>query len=207
MKDTYKIAILSISRPSSLHIRLDEHNQYKLELVSNRTVPSSNYKYKHLYILSDDGIKEGDLVMFERGIHTATKELVRNKTKNDGWFKIIATTNSVLHSEGVADIPMDFIENTYIPAYNNGNIIEEVVLEQEDYLTEDLALKGSFTNYRPKLNTNGSVIILKQLQEIFTRAELLTYLEKYDREFKLDSFAYTQAVNYTVEDWFNKNVE
>jgi hypothetical protein len=27
----------------------------------------------------------------------------------------------------------------------------------------------------------------------------------YDRQFKLDSFAYTKPVNYTAEDWFEKS--
>lgn len=39
----------------------------------------------------------------------------------------------------------------------------------------------------------------------YTESEVLELLEKYDREFKLDTVAYTKAAKYTVSEWFEKN--
>lgn len=39
----------------------------------------------------------------------------------------------------------------------------------------------------------------------YTESEVFQMLEKYDREFKLDTFAYTQAPKYTVSQWFEDN--
>ena len=41
--------------------------------------------------------------------------------------------------------------------------------------------------------------------ELYTEKEVLRMLNNYDREFKLDTFAYTKPCKYTVEDWFERN--
>jgi len=39
----------------------------------------------------------------------------------------------------------------------------------------------------------------------YTEEEVLAMLKDYDRQFKLDTHAYTKACQYTVEDWFEKH--
>lgn len=43
--------------------------------------------------------------------------------------------------------------------------------------------------------------------ESFSRKKVLEILKDYDREFKLDTHAYTKACSFTVEEWFNKKVK
>lgn len=47
---------------------------------------------------------------------------------------------------------------------------------------------------------------LKEPKTTWTREEVAQLIEKYDRQFKLDTFAYTKAASFTVEDWINKNL-
>lgn len=46
---------------------------------------------------------------------------------------------------------------------------------------------------------------LNKFKNTYSEEEVLEILEKYDREFKLDTFAYKNAPTFTVEDWFIKN--
>jgi hypothetical protein len=39
---------------------------------------------------------------------------------------------------------------------------------------------------------------------MYNEKEILSILENYDNEFKLDTFAYTKACTFTVKEWFNK---
>jgi len=42
-------------------------------------------------------------------------------------------------------------------------------------------------------------------EKMYTEAEVHALIEKYDREFKLDTFAYRKPCKWTVLDWFLKN--
>ena len=45
----------------------------------------------------------------------------------------------------------------------------------------------------------------KREEKMYNEREVLRMLNNYDREFKLDTFAYTKPCKYTVEDWFERN--
>ena len=82
------------------------------------------WKTQHLYILSDEKIKEGDwcLNLDTNDIFKLGKYGVNNAKK------IIATTDTSL---GLPLIPESFIKY-YISEYNKGNIITDVEVEYED---------------------------------------------------------------------------
>lgn len=55
-----------------------------------------------------------------------------------------------------------------------------------------------------KQRSNGTVIIYPVELRKYTQEEVISILENYDREFKLDTFAYTKPCEYSVSEWFNK---
>ena len=50
----------------------------------------------------------------------------------------------------------------------------------------------------------GQAKEMEKQQQGYSEEEVLQMLEDYDREFKLDTFAYTNPCSFTVKEWFNK---
>lgn len=122
---------------------------YKLGL---RDKPIETYKMngnnqisyaQHLYILSDEEVKEGDWVYCSNGnIKQITKDNLGDKFI-ENWKKIIATTNKLNIHPNIADsyrsgnwLPQpsqSFIEK-YVEQYNKGNqIVDLLVGYEEEY--------------------------------------------------------------------------
>lgn len=118
-------------------------------------------KIQHLYIVSDDEIKEGDFIIYANSI---LKILNVNSVgclvkMSDGEFrivkshckKIIATTDQSLTIEGKAPsgdiawrfpfpkLSQSFIQK-YITEYNKGNIIVDIMVEYECLVSEQIKL-------------------------------------------------------------------
>lgn len=122
------------------------------ELDKIRKTEEQYWSLNHLFILSDEEIKEGDwYIRIESfgAIPTKTNkleaEILNRKTTFIDAKKIIATTDKslgwMIHDERdyeefhiMKQIPESFIQS-YIKAYNEGNFITEVQLEYE-YFTE-----------------------------------------------------------------------
>lgn len=93
----------------------------------------------HLYIISDEEIKEGDW-MFSVNVNQLEKADVSltkmTPSQKQYWLdeikKIIASTDPSL---GLPQPSRNFIEK-YISEYNKGNVIEKVMVEYEDKLSE-----------------------------------------------------------------------
>lgn len=144
---------------------------------------------QHIYILSDDEIKEGDWFIWDND-DSIQKAVSDSQAYTDcygkGSFsinmcaigkeakKIIATTNPDLIKEGIASIDDEFIKQYC------DNPIEEVNVEYEykENINERIYGKsiviGDVTNQReePKLSSNGSIII-KPIEE--TWEEVINY--------------------------------
>jgi len=118
--------------------------------------------YFHLYITSDEEPKNGDQVITDAFGAWEFKDEGNGSAPLPSWAnkktckKIIATTDKSL---GLPGIPPDFIDICVKP-YNDGAPIKKCMVEMEDYLTEDLALKGSFTNYRIKTDNQNCIKII-----------------------------------------------
>ncbi len=169
-------------------------------------VYSGNIKERlHLYITSNDAIKDGD--WFLHIIHKDTdnecvyvsKMLNNNYSKVEDLFlakdldnteftsgrhyerKIIATTDPDLIKFGVAEIRHNFVENVFIPEYNKGNIIKEVLVEYdfdlekqsvEDYKMSQIPGNPYVhTHYKLKLRSDNTIIIHKQ-KEVFSLEDI-----------------------------------
>ena len=124
---------------------------------------------QHLYIISDDEIKEGDYYIIDD-----IPELLKNnglKFIDDYCKKVIATTDTSL---GLPQPSKQFIEK-YIEEYNKGNIITDVLVEYE-YLLDDRAV---LPYWNLKVNTKDNTITIKKLKETYNKEELCQILEKY----------------------------
>jgi hypothetical protein len=177
------VVMLKSNKPSKLTLdkddnRLDLQNQdvfmeYQ-DLVENQ----------HLYILSNEEIKEGDWTICYDGIEYSTYK-VNNETKKYVRIigKIIATTDSSLITQlnekcsdlqlnkiksKIIQIPQSFIEH-YITEYNKGNVISKVLVElKEDAFCNsqsctcntEQVVECLYNGNKLKLNQNNEISIL-----------------------------------------------
>jgi hypothetical protein len=162
-------------------------------------------KFFHLYILSNDEIKEGDW-NYDR----TTKQIYKAKrnykpTEDPQWLKVLATTDTSLE---LPQIPTTFIQQS-IDAYNNGNVIEKCFVEVEDKSLVNGA-KSFISNIGNKvnmaclikLNENNEISILIPTVEENTKLEQLAeLLEKADvRKYTcINKFDYSQLERDIVD--------
>ena len=195
MKKTHKVVMLPTNEKES-RLALQPLNN-KLELYYNAFNENGS---RHLYIISDDEIKEGDWYM---SYNAKTKEYTISKadTKfNEGnnpnnidkrsfvyeyWNKtIVATTDESISRNSdikmsikdalntLPQLPESFIQ-AYIKAYNEGNPITEVALEMElhKWLGSSYPV-GHRPTYQLKLRQDNTVIIHQS--KMYTHQEVVT---------------------------------
>ena len=166
-------------------------------------IPDEEFKsYQHLYIISDNEIKEGDWV-YENNLNTETNIYQVYKRNNKlGIFrfrnvfvelsksnckKIIATTDSSLwrpshkYASDVILLPQpsqQFIEK-FIEEYNRGNVITDVLIEYELISNEEYF--GNTVNpdddvpyfdEKLKINPKDNTITIKKVKDSWNREEV-----------------------------------
>ena len=164
--------------------------------------------YQHLYILSDEKIKEGDwFVGFADGsIKPFVKQADESTVEINNWQlnkkghssnkKIIATTdNTVKFPERfpsfvtLPQIPQSFIEK-YVEEYNKGNVIADVMVEYESI--------GAYANpkydsdYQLKINPDNTIDI-SMPKDSWSREEVVELLNSFEK------LCYLYQAN---KDWF-----
>ena len=145
-------------------------------------------KPQHLYIISDDEIKEGDWCINTGGNikdsfpFRVTKEVMNNKFIK----KIIATTDSSLEINSNFDYnhllpnkndfrfylpqPSEQFIQKYIEEYNRGNIITDVLVEYgKEYVDE----KDAYGYNKLKINPKNNTITIKKAKDSWTREEVI----------------------------------
>ena len=174
---------------------------------------------QHLYILSDDEIKEWDWYYWSvtNTIQKAIKDSLGRLPKiEDGSKKIIATTDSSLRTgilqegsriEHLPQLPQSFIEY-FISQYNKGNIITEVMVEYEEpYKNLVGSMVGSNighfilteeNKYRLKINSNNT-INTKPIKDSWNREEVIELFNKCNKDLRL-------LVGYRLPKWIEQNL-
>lgn len=162
MKKTHKVVMLPCEdKQGSLHISNGD---------------------QHLYIISDDEIKEGDWY------YTPETKQVYNQSNHETSLpcrKIVATTDNSLEEEPIlgyerplSQIPESFIQ-AYIKAYNEGKHITEVDLEMSDVMdskTEDYGT--SYSNRRLIIKTRPDNTVIIHQSKMYSRDEVKKLLGK-----------------------------
>ena len=163
---------------------------------------SGKHQAQHLYILSDEKIKEGDwcyhpvsqkIKIADTSYHTEFK-----------WKKIITTTDS---------IPQSFI-SFYIEEYNKGNKIEEIEIEYEDngYEVDMGGVGGEDVGWMPKIELkidSNNCINIKKIKEDWKRREVSNLIFKFKDTIAMELgisadegvFEFKKIMN-----WINKNL-
>ena len=154
---------------------------------------NSDLTKRHLYITSDEVIKEGDWFILNNcnPIQCVMKDFPQAKDVK----KIIATTDTSL---GIALISKEFI-NYFIEQYNKGNVIKEVWVEFK-VISNDLS---------PVLHYNSKKIInIKPIKDSWSREEVTQLLHKYENDmlyYGRDGY-YRSCFPKAIDDWANKNL-
>jgi len=125
----------------------------------------NNHDFYHLYILSDDKIEAGDwyIRLFDNTIMCANSQ---SDHKHYDCRKIIATTNKTLllpqnfPSFTYLPQPSDSFTQRYIESYNNGKSIIDVLVEYEEYFSQNKGDKLTINKDLYKLSF-GSTITIK----------------------------------------------
>ena len=157
--------------------------------------------YQHLYILSDEKIKEGDwFVGFADGsIKPFVKQADESTVEINNWQlnkkghssnkKIIATTdNTVKFPERfpsfvtLPQIPQSFIEK-FVEEYNKGNVITEVMVEYENIDMDFDPTEQNGIKWQTILKINSdNTINISMPKDSWSREEVIELIQKYSKE-------------------------
>lgn len=164
---------------------------------------NSTISYFHLFITSDEEIKEGDWFINEHGQFSICSKHLENWLKNNqsSLKKIIATTDTSLN---LPQIPQQFIEK-YIEEYNKGNVIDKVEVEYNlieepgntpnDRKYDELILKVSPDN----------TINIKPIKDNWSREEVIKILDKFAYDVAGNGMLITSQLKAN-EFWIEKNL-
>lgn len=208
MEIKHQVVILPTEKASKVWIQNDTSILHYANIEGNNCKEHSN---QHLYILSDEEIKEGDWVtdsiLQPIKLTRSHIDLLEDDSETkETCKKIIATTNPELHEIsnsapgfnfpdklGLPQIPQSFLP-IYIKAYNEGNPIKEVMVEY------DFEGKEILTP-----NPNNTIIIKEIKEKKYSREEVLTILEEFNDAWR-DRPIYEDDENPPIVDkWFDKN--
>jgi hypothetical protein len=153
-------------------------------------------KKEHLYILSDEEIKEGDWiyhVLDDKPIKVTNKSVFKDlkKVRQYGYKKVISTTDDslkiIIDYEGGSDnidIPIPIYNNLpkpsqgfiekYIAEYNKCNIIKHVMVE---YLDEP-TLDGDWEKYSTLKVSSNNIITIKKIKDSWSREEVIKFAKE-----------------------------
>jgi hypothetical protein len=195
-----------------LYLQNGKLNYHRGYLTQDYLKNSLNAKSYHLYIISDEKPKVGDWSI-NLNSQYAHKELCSidneielknyvNSVGND-CRKIIATTDPSL---GLPSPSESFIK-AYIEAYNNGNVIEDVLIEVECPQCQEWGYVSQCRNncnqkfLQPKLKDNN--IIIRKVKDSWTREEVQQLLSD------LGADLYHKRIGNglaSIEKWIEENL-
>lgn len=186
----------------------------KLCKVDKSTYELSHIKTQHLYIISDDEIKEGDWI-----VKLSDNVIIKANSQSDYrhyiYKKIIAATDSSLLNPNIniksplynilgekfKSLPQpsqQFIER-YIESYNKGEVITDVLVEyQEDRPYKDNEFVVFYDNV--KINPKDNTITIKKIKDNWNREEVVELIKKFNKD------CTGQPWFESDENWIEKNL-
>ncbi len=204
-----QVIILSTNNNSDLELHTKRNKLYSKQLHNtnfdyNKMLSVLDWYKQHLYIISDDEIKEGNwcIMLDDLGnIFSIPQQWKSVGTLNKNLRKIIATTDlSLINNDKTLNgkwqnrqLPQpsqQFIEK-YIEEYNKGNIITNVLVEY-DNLVEDVfgnqhlqtindgelyLNTTTLISSNLKINPKDNTITIKKLKDSWNREEVIQLLK------------------------------
>lgn len=190
---------------------------------------SNAFRPQHLYIISDDEIKEGDWVIDSGGIirkvdrineegRLHLSDLFALTIHPKSCKKIISTTDTSLTIDCIQECKLttnihyskllpqpsqQFIEK-YIEEYNKGNIIKDVLVEYE-LIPFSKNAPNRERGSRLKINSKDNTITIKKLKDSWNREEVENLLYKITEDFSSSSRLTTYFRSKT-DNWIKENL-
>lgn len=164
-----------------------------------RRLLSYDFEPQHLYILSDDEIKEGDwFITFcsdgsasdicnatkltDKGMYDQMTDNYYTALKESGHKKIIATTDEILGWHETAKYHIDFPQPSqefiqhYVEEYNKGNVITEIMVKYEVKAYADNLVPEIWDEL--KINPDNTINI-KPVKDSWSREEVIEIAKRY----------------------------
>lgn len=177
--------------------RLNKRTYSDEELQAGKGLIKLEYTTNHLYILSDEEIKEDNYIYNSEKEPSIIKYYGKGSLR--GWKKIISSTDKSLswieHDDTVPypkgkqhflpQIPQSFIEY-FVSEYNKGNIITYVMVEYEtiidwnNYTTIPVGNGGATHKEKQqlKINPKDNTINIKPIKDSWSREEVVQLFNK-----------------------------
>lgn len=182
IKKKCSVVMLATSKESNLFLDDFKKLHFHHSAISKRYKNNPKRK-QHLYILSDEGIQDGDWCY-----NKITKQITQAKTHyygNFNWVKIIATTDASLMKqdyfndgrkagmEQVPQIPQSFIEE-YISEYNKDNQIKEVMVEYNfrEWLAGEVGDNEIWANEEILKLSKDNTITITKVKDSYSKEEV-----------------------------------
>jgi hypothetical protein len=215
-----KIVMLPTNKKSKLVLSFKENNfnqlvEPKLSLIQEEAnYQFSNIQSQHLYIISDEEIKEGDWYMSK--LHSIISKYNGIEKLPDGWKKIIATTDFTLEidhpfdDKGDLDFPLPGFSQScieyFVKQYNKGNIITEVDVKYGYTIDKSEGPFSRSREYFLKIDDDNNINI-KPIKESWDKDEVYNMTNKV-REYLKDGWK-NDTINrvfYDFDRWFEENL-
>ena len=179
----------------------------QLTIVNSTFAINCELQPQHLYIISDDEIKEGDHVFNIKDNHYGG--IINKYNLIDAKLlsyikKIIATTNNsltidcIINKNKVYHLPQpsqQFITK-YIESYNKGEVITDVLVEYE---LENINIHRFEDEL--KVNPKDNTITIKKLKDSWNRNEVIELINKHTFEFNGLNKSYSE-----LNKWIEENL-
>lgn len=198
MFERCKVVMLPTNKKSNIYLELN--NPEGMLIINNLISLYDRERFKdyfpqHLYILSDEEIKEGDCWAINK--NNDTLYFLDSMGVYDSWLKVIASTDPSLN----LPIPSQSFIEEYTSEYTKGNKIEEVLVEFEAY---DGYPPVSFMPDTLKVNPKDNTITIKRVKDSWTRDEVTNLCEN-----AYDSGRYSiihKDIEQTFDKWVKTNL-
>jgi len=208
-----KVVMLSSNQKSNL-ILIGDWKRLHRDEHDNITELSKDESFQHLYVVSDEEIKEGDWV-----INSNTNSIAQytGHGSMEWWKKIIATTDDLLifhiipikgiieEIKSLPKLPQSFIDK-YISEYNESNVITDVMVEYESFCRTKLdGSKIDCGDIRLKINPDNTINI-QQIKDSYTREEVMKLCEDafHEGSYNTDSTGHCDLIHYY--NWIEQNL-
>lgn len=236
-----KCILLPAKEKSNIFLKSSGYLEYNIYHPLHG-IKSMGWKYQHLYIISpEEEIKEGEwcidkgnlglqkcIEVTENGIRVTNSN---SYYSSNSFNKVIASTDKLLISHNYSDvnrlediedyipsIPQQFIEE-YIESYNQGNKIEDVMVEYEEHCC-NINVNGGLQSpdcchksiFSLKINSDNTISI-KKTKDSYTREEVIELCRKavekgisLKKLYTDDYLKYAKDFSYEFDKWIDKNL-
>jgi hypothetical protein len=227
-----KCILLPTEEESNLFLKSNAVGRIGLECNAKRPIygiKHLGWTYQHLYIISDDEIKEGDwylVELFDITGKSTGNHLEQCNSIDDVWVnhsgveltrhignckKIIATTDSSLkiiiprHNDfdseySLPQLSQSFIEK-YITEYNRGQTITEIMVEYIQNFDNRISIYPDV--WQPKIDKDNTITI-KKVKESWNREEIIDIVWKFVDNFVADTNTVYQQNK--IDKWIEENL-